>query len=151
MKNNLITNTSKSDHSTHQPTRHDDVGWNLNLSRIRNSLFAISLYLLYPKCDIHNIWIIQAHVPTPTLAFSNAPSPRAENSSGSWHFFKFLHGRLQNFDLHRGNLGSPSFTIHSLYLSCTSHSSRNLQSPWAGRSNRWKGTLAKRTKLKNIS
>ena len=147
MKNNLKLITQL----TRGRARHDDVGWNLNLSRIRNSLFHI--FIVHPKSDIHKIWITQAHVPTPTLTFSNAPSPRAENSSGtgSWHFFKLLHGRFQNFNLHRGNLGSPSFTTNSLYLSCTSHSSRNLQSPWAGMSNRWKGTLAKRTKLKNIS
>ena len=45
--------------------------------------------------------------------------------------------------------GSPSFTTHSLYLSCTSHSSRNLQSPSAhGMSNRRKSKLAKRTNSK---
>ena len=145
MKNNLIT-----DHSTHHQAWC--LWWcGLEFEFIKNKKFIIPYknYLLYPKIDIHNIWITQAHVPTPTLTFSNAPSPRAENSSRScWDFFKLLHGRFQNFNFHRANLGSPSFTTHSLYLSCTSHSPRKLLSPWAGMSNRWKATLAKRTKLK---
>ena len=60
---------------------------------------------------------------------------------GWWNLEDFI----QNW--HRANLGSPSFTTHSLYLSCTSHSSRNLQSSWArGMTHRWKSKLAKRTK-----
>ena len=85
--------------------------------------------------------------------------PRAENSFGSWHCLQScmamgmvtVHGwwNLEDFikNWHRANLGSPSFTTHSLYLSCTSHSSRNLQSSWArGMTHRWKSKLAKRTK-----
>ena len=113
--------------------------WNMNLSRIRNSL------LYHPKRDIHNTWITQARVPTSTLKYPNWP--RAENSFGSWHCLQSCmamaplpwawggHGwwNLEDFiqNWHRANLGSPSFTTHSLYLSCTSHSSRNLQSSWA--------------------
>ena len=86
--------------------------------------------------------------------------PRADNSFGSWHCLQSCmavgmdaigHGpwNLEDFiqNWHRANLGSPSFTTHSLYLSCTSHSSRNLQSSWArGMTHRWKSKLAKRTK-----
>ena len=38
--------------------------------------------------------------------------------------FAMLNDFMQN--LHLANLGSPSSTTQSLYLSCTSHSSRNL-------------------------
>ena len=90
--------------------------------------------------------------------------PRAENSFGSWHCLQSCmamgmvhhpwHGWWKHWNLediiqnwHRANLESPSFTTHSLYLSCTSHSSRNLQSSWArGMTHRWKSKLAKRTK-----
>ena len=34
---------------------------------------------MYPKSDIHTICITQPHVPTPTLTFSNAPSPRLKS------------------------------------------------------------------------
>ena len=62
-----------------------------------------------------------------------------------------LEDFLQNFNLHRANLGSTSFTTHSysLYLSCTSHLSRNVQSPWAGMSKWWKGKLDKERKWTN--
>ena len=66
---------------------------------------------------------------------------------GPWHGWSWwnLEDFIQNW--HRANLGSPSFTTQSLYLSCTSHSSRNLQSSWArGMTHRWKSKLAKRTK-----
>ena len=57
--------------------------------------------------------------------------------SAYFALFAILNDFIQN--LHCANLGSPYFTTHSLYLSCTSHSSRNLQSPCArGISNRWK-------------
>ena len=58
----------------------------------------------------------------------------------------FLAWKISIQKWHRANIGSPSFTIHSLYLSCTSHSSWNLQSTSAhGMSNRWKSKLAKIT------
>ena len=65
---------------------HDDVGWNLNLSKIRNSI--------NPKSDIHNTWITQAHSPTPTLTFSNAPvqEQRIHSGVGISCKFKKLHG-----------------------------------------------------------
>ena len=134
--------------------------WNMNLSRIRNSL------LYHPKSDIHNTWITQARVPTSTLTFSNTPTDQEQRIHSGvgiacnhawpwawWWSMVMVHGwswwNLEDFiqNWHRANLGSPSFTTHSLYLSCTSHSSRNLQSSWArGMTHRWKSKLAKRTK-----
>ena len=133
--------------------------WNMNLWRIRNSLFNL---LYNPKSDIHNTWITQARVPTSTLTFSNTPTDQEQRihsgvgiacnhawpwpwSIHHWMMELVLEDFMQNW--HRANLGSPSFTTHSLYLSCTSHSSRNLQSSWArGMTHRWKSKLAKRTK-----
>ena len=46
--------------------------WNMNLSRIRNSL------LYHLKSDIHNTWITQARVPTSTLTFSNTPTDQEQ-------------------------------------------------------------------------
>ena len=67
-----------------------------------------------------------------------------------WWSWWMMPDFIQNW--HRAILGSPFFTTHSLYnVSCTSQSSRNLQSPWArGMSNRWKGKLAKRTKMNKL-
>ena len=149
MKNNLKLITQL----TRGRARHDDVGWNLNLSRIRNLLFHI--FIVSKKWysqDMNNT----STCPDTDSDFLKCAKPKSREfiRDRELAFLQTLlqgHGRFQNFNLHRGNLGSPSFTTNSLYLSCTSHSSRNLQSPWAGMSNRWKGTLAKRTKLKNIS
>ena len=58
--------------STHHV--HDDVGWNLNLSRIRNSI--------NPKSYIHNTGTC------PDTDFLKCASPRTENSFGSWHFLQ---------------------------------------------------------------
>ena len=126
--------------------------WNMNLSTIlRNSL------LDHPKSDIHNTWITQARVPISTLTFSNTPTDQEQSihsgvgiACNAWPWWRSNGWRnLEDFiqNRHRANLGSPSLTTHSLYLSCTSHSSRNLQSSWAwGMTHRWKSKLAKRTK-----
>ena len=116
--------------------------------------------LCHPK--IHNTWITQARVPTSTLTFSNTPTDQEQrihsgvgiacNHAWAWsmdHESTWWNLKLEDFiqNWHRANLGSPSFTTLSLYLSCTSHSSRNLQSSWArGMTHRWKSKLAKRTK-----
>ena len=122
---------------------------------IKNKKFI----LYHPKSDIHNTWITQARVPTSTLTFSNTPTDQEQrvhsgvgiacNHAWPWAWSMDDWWNLEDFiqNWHRANLGPPPFTTHSLYLSCTSHSSRNLQSSWArGMTQRWKSKLAKRTK-----
>ena len=119
----------RQDSSWSDTTHHEWWSWHgLEFEFIKNEKFR-----LYLKRDIHNTWIIQAHVPTPT--FSELIRELA-----------YLAWKISIQNWHRANIGSPYFATHYLHLSCTSHSSRNLQSPSShGMSNRWKSKLGKRT------
>ena len=99
----------------------------------------------------HRLWLSQIHQLTKSREFIRELALLAimhgHGAMGMVHGWWNL--KLEDFiqNWHRANLGSPSFTTLSLYLSCTSHTSRNLQSSWArGMTHRWKSKLAKRTK-----
>ena len=92
------------------------------------------------------------------LKCAKPKSPRAENSYGSWHFFKRSHS-LINPSLawkisklptciavisHR-HISPPTLCIYPALATRHGICNRHAQ---AGMSNQWKATLGKRTKLK---